>query len=83
MRPARITRGKPTPPAPARVVFLALEQEHVITQQDERIRARTGAPDMTMVVHIVGRDQRHHITAAQATLVRKAELGMGHQGIRL
>jgi hypothetical protein len=34
-------------------------------------------------VHIVGRDQRHHITAAQATLVRKAELGMGHQGIRL
>src|SRR5215467_477907 len=75
VRPAWVTGGKPAPPAPARVVFLALEQEHVITQQDERIRAWTAAADVAMVVHIVGRDQRHHITSAQGSLVGKAHIG--------
>jgi hypothetical protein len=54
VRPTWITGGKPAPPAPVRVVFLALEQEHVITQQDERVRAWTAAPDVAMVVHVVG-----------------------------
>jgi hypothetical protein len=45
---------------PVRVVFLALGQEHVITQQDERVRAGIGAPDVAMVVHIVRWAEGHH-----------------------
>lgn len=37
VRPALGPAGKPAPRAPGRVVFLASEPEHVITQEDERV----------------------------------------------
>ena len=45
------------------------------TQQDERVGAGTSAGDMTMVMHVPGRDRRRHITADKGALVRKAQLG--------
>src|SRR6266851_1685442 len=74
VRPARVTGRKPPPRSPFRIVFFALEQEHLITQKDDRIGAGASAGDMTMVVHILRRDQRRHITAPQDAFVRQAQL---------
>ena len=76
MGPAWIT-GRKVPPRPlVGVVLFSFEDVHVVTKEDERVRAGTGTGDMTMVVHVVGRDQRHRITAAQGVLVGKAQLGL-------
>jgi uncharacterized protein YcfJ len=75
VRPARVTRREPPPRPLLRVVFLALEQQHVVAQQDQRIRAGAGAGDVAVVVHVAGRDQRRHIAAVQGALVRETQLG--------
>src|SRR5260370_1827998 len=69
VRPARVTGRKPPPRAPFRIVFFAFEQEHLITQKDDRIGAGASAGDMTMIVHILRRDQRRPLTPPHAALV--------------
>ena len=75
IRPARITWSKRAPGPLPRIVFLAGEQEHVITEEDQRVGAGTGAGDMTVVVHVPGRDQRRHLTGDQGALFSQAQLG--------
>ncbi len=75
MRPPWIT-GRKLPPRPLLgIVFFSFEEQHVISQQDERVRAGTRAGDMTVVVDVSGRDQRRHVTAVKGALLRKVHLG--------
>jgi len=66
VNPARITGRERPPGASLRIVFLPVEQQHVIAQQDQRIRARTGSGDMAVVVHIPGRHQGRHVASDQS-----------------
>ena len=73
--PARIT-GRERPPGPSfRIVFLPVEQQHVIAQQDQRVRAGARSGGMAVVVHVPGRHQGRHIAMNKGTLVREAQLG--------
>src|SRR6478672_3252899 len=75
VRPARIAGRKRMPRALAGVVFLPAEEQHVVTEQDEGVRAVATAGDVTVVVHVVGRDQRRHVTPVQRALVGQAQVG--------
>jgi hypothetical protein len=63
IRPAGSPGASPAgPPAPG--LALPLEHEHVITQQDERVR--TGAGDVTVVVHVAGLAKRRRSARRRA-----------------
>jgi len=54
MRPAWIT-GRKVPPRPlVGVVLFSFEDVHVVTQEDERVRAGTRAEDVAVVVDVAG-----------------------------
>jgi len=68
--------GRKQPPGPLlQIELFPFEQQLVITEQDERIRARTGTGHMAMAVHIAWRDQCHHVAAAQGALVSETQVG--------
>jgi hypothetical protein len=51
------------------------EQEHVITEENERVGAGTRAGNVTVVMHVPGRDQRRDVTAVQGALGGQAQVG--------
>src|SRR5215469_10712442 len=75
VRAARIAGRKRLPRALAGVVFLPAEEQHVVTEQDEGVGGGAAAADVTVVVHVVRRDQRHHVAPLQGTLVGQAQVG--------
>src|SRR5580692_7198492 len=73
--PAWTTGRERTPGSSLGIVFLPVEQQHVVTQQDQRVGARTRSGDMAMVVHVPGRDQGRYVATDQGTLLHKAQVG--------
>jgi hypothetical protein len=73
--PTWITGCEPVPASVLEVVLLPVEKKHVIAEQDERVRARTGADYVTMIVDILRGYQRRHVAAMQGAVVGKRQLG--------
>jgi len=77
VRPAFIA-GCKRPPGPVLgVVLFPFEEVHVVTQQDERVRAGTCAKNMAVVVDVAGRSQRRDVTAAHGTVIDQAQFVFG------
>jgi hypothetical protein len=74
MGPAWIT-GRKVPPRPlVGVVLFSFEDVHVVTKEDERVRAGTRAEDVAMVVDVAGWGQGCDVTAVHGALIGKAQV---------